>query len=75
MHNSQVTSNNFLRNIKLCAKNELSYVYYDIRSKLSGNSDHLDNTGLNCIMLVAPTHYTLFHLFRAFFSCFDQKTL
>ena len=49
MHNSQVTSNNVLRNIKLCAKNELSYVYYDIRSKLSGDSSQLDDRELNCV--------------------------
>ena len=42
MHNSEVISNNLLRNIKLCAKNELSYVYYDVRSKLSGDSGQLD---------------------------------
>lgn len=49
MHNSQVTSNNLLRNIKLCAKNELSYIYYDVRSKLSGDSGQLDNMELNCV--------------------------
>lgn len=49
MHNSQVSKNNLLQNIKLCAKNELSYAYYNMRSKLSSGSNNLDEIEQNCV--------------------------
>lgn len=52
MHNAQVSKNSVMRNIKLCVKNELSYAYYDVRSKLSGNLDDLDDTEKDAVQQI-----------------------
>jgi hypothetical protein len=49
MHNTQLSKNNILRNLKLCVKNELSYAYYNIRSKISSGSIKLDLYEQSCV--------------------------